>query len=421
MNIKLSALLLGCLTLLSGCGGSGATHHSTSSGADSVNEQTVIPKSSETETNNRSASTGSASIMPSTDSMLTNNTDWFALDPQLMLLSHNKLKVKPISEDLLPEVAKVIDNTNKLRAEKGLAPLRYDEKLSAYAQRRAEQIVGRFSHTLPDSNLPVVSEINAGENLAAGGVNAQEAVQQWRDSPSHYENIIYPQYDSIGVGIIYMPGSQYGYYWVQLFGIDGRTVSDYYFDTSSAAGQNPLADASTKTQQVQPALRWLSVDGVKISLHQVSGESIWHQISTGNYSGIVSGYSDTRFGVLKNATGNYTAFYQGNNTEYEQMPQSGSAIYRGSAVVSDGQNINTQVEAHLKADFSAKQLNGALVENNIELMGIHANIRGSSFYSPDGMAVSTQGGFFGNNADEVSGVFYENSTSRRGAFAAKKQ
>lgn len=74
----------------------------------------------------------------------------------------------------------------------------------------------------------------------------------------------------------------------------------------------------------------------------------------------------------------------------------------------------------MKADFSAKQLNGALVENNVKLMGIQANIRGSSFYSPEGSPVSTQGSFFGTHADEIGGVFYETSTSKRGAFAAKK-
>ena len=58
-----------------------------------------------------------------------------------------------------------MENTNKLRAEKGLAPLRYDAKLSAFAQRRAEQIVGRFSHSLPDSELLVNSEANVGETL----------------------------------------------------------------------------------------------------------------------------------------------------------------------------------------------------------------------------------------------------------------
>ena len=63
------------------------------------------------------------------------------------------------------------------------------------------------------------------------------------------------------------------------------------------------------------------------------------------------------------------------------MPQTGSATYTGKAVISDGRNVNTNVAAHIQANFSAKQLDGALVENNNKLMDIHATIRGTSFYS----------------------------------------
>ena len=319
------------------------------------------------------------------------------------------------------QVQKVVENTNKLRAEKGLAPLRYDAKLSAFAQRRAEQIVGRFSHSLPDSELLVTSEINAGENIAAGANNADETVlTQWRNSKGHYDNLMKPNYQTIGVGVVYVPGSQLTYYWVQLFGIDGVTTSNYYFDTSPNAKQNRLAAATAKSEQALPATQWLKVDGVNIPLHDVSGNGSWHQINHGNHVGTVNGYTATRFGVIKNGADLYKGFYHGNNTEYVNMPQTGSATYTGKAVISDGRNVNTNVAAHIQANFSAKQLDGALVENNNKLMDIHATIRGTSFYSQEGAPVATQGGFFGTNADEVGGVFYEESTSKRGAFAAKK-
>ena len=77
------------------------------------------------------------------------------------------------------------------------------------------------------------------------------------------------------------------------------------------------------------------------------------------------------------------------------MPQTGSATYTGKAVISDGRNVNTNVAAHIQANFSAKQLDGALVENNNKLMDIHATIRGTSFYNQESAPVATQGGFFG--------------------------
>ena len=207
---------------------------------------------------------------------------------------------------------------------------------------------------------------------------------------------------------------------MQLFSNDGETTGNYYFDTSPNAKQNRLAAATAKSEQAVPATQWLRVDGVDISLHDVIGNGNWHQINHGNHVGTVNGYTATRFGVIKNGADLYKGFYHGNNTEYVNMPQTGSATYTGKAVISDGRNVNTNVAAHIQANFSAKQLDGALVENNNKLMDIHATIRGTSFYSQEGAPVATQGGFFGTNADEVGGVFYEESTSKRGAFAAKK-
>lgn len=417
MHNKSSKFLLSSLILaLTACGGSSGNDH---------NNTTKPSLETTTSTTNDNHSSSTHNTPPATTNNGGKNTpsatndNWFK-PAQTPSLTYDKFKVKPVANNLVGQIQKVVENTNRLRAEKGLAPLKYDEKLSAYAQRRAEQIVGRFSHTLPDSNLPTTSEVNAGENIAAGADNADETVLvQWRNSKGHYDNLMTKHYQTIGVGLVYVPGSELTYYWVQLFGTND-TVSPYYFDPSPAAKQNPLADATAKSQQALPATQWLRIDGTDIPLHHVSGNGQWHNISQGGYQGIVNGYNDTRFGVVKNGSEAYKAFYHGNNTAYENMPQSGSATYTGIAVISDGNTVNTHVEAHMKADFSTKQLNGALVENNVKLMGIQANIRGSSFYSPEGSPVSTQGSFFGTHADEIGGVFYETSTSKRGAFAAKK-
>ncbi len=388
-----------------------------SSSVTTGNTTTPAPTLPATEAGNgsQSTTTGTPSSTPTPSTPNTGNN--VISPPKPTLDQADKYRVRPIAKELAPQINQVIENTNKLRAEKGLSPLVYDEKLSAYAQRRAEEIVGRFEHTLPDSNLKVISEVNAGENIAAGETNASATVLQWRNSPGHYANIITPHYQKIGVGIVYVPGSEYGYYWVQLFGNEG-TESHYYFDYSLV---NDLAGVTTKIQQIQPATQWLSVDGVDIPIHHVTGNGTWHNIANASHNGMVNGYANTRFGVLRAGTGDYTAFYQGNNTQYENMPQTGSAVYKGLAVISDAKNVNTNVEANVNANFSTKTLNATLLENKVKVMDINAKIRGTTFYSPEGAAVATQGSFFGTNADEVGGVFYEKSTAKRGAFAAKKQ
>ena len=418
----LTGFALGFALTLAACNSGGGSNNASSAQTNntattetSQKLNTQTPPNSSAQTNNNGGTNGAANTASTVD--LTN-----LIHSDLRATAQiDKFKVKPVAANLEAQVQKVVENTNKLRAEKGLAPLRYDAKLSAFAQRRAEQIVGRFSHSLPDSELLVNSEANVGENIAAGANNADETVLvQWRNSKGHYDNLMTPNYQTIGVGIVYVPGSKLTYYWVQLFSNDGETTGNYYFDTSPNAKQNRLAAATAKSEQAVPATQWLRVDGVDISLHDVSGNGNWHQINHGNHVGTVNGYTATRFGVIKNGADLYKGFYHGNNTEYVNMPQTGSATYTGKAVISDGRNVNTNVAAHIQANFSAKQLDGALVENNNKLMDIHATIRGTSFYSQEGAPVATQGGFFGTNADEVGGVFYEESTSKRGAFAAKK-
>ena len=356
----------------SGGGGNNASNAQTNNTVATETGQklnTQTPPNSSAQTNNNGG--GSAANTTST----VNPTNLIRSDLRATT-QIDKFKVKPVAANLEAQVQKVVENTNKLRAEKGLA-------LSAFAQRRAEQIVGRFSHSLPDSELLVNSEANVGENIAAGANNADETVLvQWRNSKGHYDNLMTPNYQTIGVGIVYVPGSKLTYYWVQLFSNDGETTGNYYFDTSPNAKQNRLAAATAKSEQAVPATQWLRVDGVDISLHDVSGNGNWHQINHGNHVGTVNGYTATRFGVIKNGADLYKGFYHGNNTEYVNMPQTGSATYTGKAVISDGRNVNTNVAAHIQANFSAKQLDGALVENNNKLMDIHATIRGTSFYSP---------------------------------------
>ena len=243
-------LLTGFALTLAACssgggGGNNASSAQTNNTATTETGQklnTPAPLNSSAQTNNNGGTNGAANTAST-----VNPTNLIRSDLRATA-QIDKFKVKPVAASLEAQVQKVVENTNKLRAEKGLAPLRYDEKLSAFAQRRAEQIVGRFSHSLPDSNFLVNSEINAGENIAAGANNADETVlTQWRNSKGHYDNLMKPNYQTIGIGVVYVPGSQLTYYWVQLFGIDGVTTSNYYFDTSPNAKQNRLAAATAKS------------------------------------------------------------------------------------------------------------------------------------------------------------------------------
>lgn len=324
------------------------------------------------------------------------------------------------------KIRQIIQYTNQLRAEKGLPALKYNANLAAHAQRRAEEVVGRFdlNHYRPDGNITWNQGIvgNAGENLAGGDESAQKTVlQQWRNSPSHYANIINPIYTQIGVGLVYVTGSKYGYHWVQIFG-DDKTKSQYSFDLSPTAQQHRLLAVSANITTAKPseAVNWLWVGSKQIPVNKSANDS-WLTFLHEQDLVRINGYANTRFGVIKTGNGRQKVYYFGKNTDYENMPQSGSGSYKGKAVLVNQQAVQTddlsiQIQSHL----GQKKLVGALFAGKQKIMDLDLNVRGTSFHSPAHSVVEIQGAFFGKRGDELGGVFYDHRTGWYGAFGAKR-
>lgn len=130
------------------------------------------------------------------------------------------------SEAQQAEILKAIALTNDLRVKGGLSPLRHDESLSAYAQLRAGELEQKFSHERPNGELyhaGMTVGRSAGENIAGGVAQAQEAVSLFQNSPSHYQTLMRADYTKIGMGMVYLPDSYYKHYWVQTFGADNTS------------------------------------------------------------------------------------------------------------------------------------------------------------------------------------------------------
>ena len=116
----------------------------------------------------------------------------------------------------------VLEIINQHRSASGLNPLTMDKGLLDAAQLRATEIVNRFSHTRPDgtecfSAFPS-GHWYVGENIAAGYGSASSVMKAWMNSSGHKQNIMNPDFESVGIACYYVPGSTYGYYWVQCFG-----------------------------------------------------------------------------------------------------------------------------------------------------------------------------------------------------------
>ena len=106
---------------------------------------------------------------------------------------------------------------NQVRAEKGLAPLRYNESLSAYATLRAQELATLNAHKRPNGENPLDertltgggNKAAVGESIATGSPFAQNTVEQWRNSPNHYKSMTEAAYTDTGIGYYYRKGSQH--------------------------------------------------------------------------------------------------------------------------------------------------------------------------------------------------------------------
>lgn len=134
----------------------------------------------------------------------------------------------------------LVDRTNALRKENGIAALTTSDKLMQAAQVRADEMAANtvYSHTRPDgrnfntvTDCPYMAEnIHriAARYLSQHDVSlAEAAVDGWANSETHLRNIRNERLNAIGVGIakgINAAGEE-SWYCVQLFLYDGCVIS----------------------------------------------------------------------------------------------------------------------------------------------------------------------------------------------------
>jgi hypothetical protein len=117
---------------------------------------------------------------------------------------------------------------NDYRAQNGLGPLQVSMTLTNAAKWMSSDMgqTNYFSHTDSLGRDPFVRMSTfgynyptwMGENIAAGFADALNTFNQWKNSPVHNQNMLNPNYQVIGIGRVYQPGSTYRYYWTTDFG-----------------------------------------------------------------------------------------------------------------------------------------------------------------------------------------------------------
>ena len=120
----------------------------------------------------------------------------------------------------------VLALVNQTRAEKGVAPLKFDESLLETAMQRAAELSLYYSHTRPDGSDCFTASSHAAtrrsENIAIGYNTPDKVMNGWINSPGHYANIMDAEVTSIGIGCFI--NSEGTYNWVQFF--DNGTTTE---------------------------------------------------------------------------------------------------------------------------------------------------------------------------------------------------
>jgi uncharacterized protein YkwD len=116
--------------------------------------------------------------------------------------SYKRQQSKPFTGDLNTEV-------NKVRLDKNLPALNQTSELSNIAKLKCDDMIklGYFDHPDPNGKWVwdkwefLAPEDYGGENLAKGTYTAQATVNGWVNSPSHYENLVKPQFKEVGYAV----------------------------------------------------------------------------------------------------------------------------------------------------------------------------------------------------------------------------
>lgn len=144
---------------------------------------------------------------------------------------------EPPAANQTPEVAtQVLALVNSARAQArqcgdqampAAGPLRLDARLNATAFAHAQDMAQHsyFNHTGRNGSQVGARATRAGyawrqigENIAAGQMRPEMAVDGWLKSPGHCVNLMRPQYTEMGLSFAVNLASDNSIYWVQVFG-----------------------------------------------------------------------------------------------------------------------------------------------------------------------------------------------------------
>jgi len=108
------------------------------------------------------------------------------------------------------QIEQLLEQTNEVRAQNGLSPLTYNEKLAEAAKAKAKHmfINNYWAHFSPKGDSPwqFIRRSGyqyefAGENLAKNFLFSQNVIDAWEKSPTHRENLLRSDFSQVGFAV----------------------------------------------------------------------------------------------------------------------------------------------------------------------------------------------------------------------------
>jgi len=216
---------------------------------------------------------------------------------------------------------------NNYRVSKGLQPLLVSDRLSDAGDKHSSDMAKYrfFSHTTVKSDWFAAGaspwdrmaacgynySTNKAENIAAGQTTAAAVFEGWKNSSGHNTNMLSPNYKVIGISLVKVSGSPYGYYWTTDFGgyVDSTAHQIGTTPGSTTTTTRPAATTTTRP----PATTTTTMRSPTTTLPPITTTTTRPPVAPGRFSdvgpgtpyyepiqklarlGIVCGYPDGRF------------------------------------------------------------------------------------------------------------------------------
>lgn len=180
-----------------------------------------------------------------------------------------------------------------------------------------------------------------------------------------------------------------------------------------------VIDGSGRTVDI-PVVRTANIDPDGIDEEY---RDPYHMVKEGNSILSNSDFKSSAFGTyFYNLTDKQYFYAQGNPTVLAQIPTAGKVEYDGGAVYKKDGDFSQVTGMTATADFASKAIDINIKEKGkfVPDMKFGGKITGNSF-AGEVNGIKTQGGFFGENAQEMGGLFTNEADQSRGAFGGIKQ